>query len=114
MSVEEFNPALLDELRDDLGPESFALLIGQCAEDVRVRLERLTGLPAPARDLALTRSLAHQLKGLFLQFGANVATRDAADLETCPVEAVDAGVARVRQSAMRALAFFDETRRKSA
>jgi hypothetical protein len=109
MSGDEFNLTLLDELKDDLGLESFAVLIGKCADDVRVRLDKLTRLAAPAQDLATTRALAHQLKGLFLQFGATAATRDAADLETCTAEAVDASLARVFHSATRALAFFAET-----
>jgi hypothetical protein len=114
MSNDEFNLVLLDELRDDLGQESFASLVAQCAEDVRRRLDTLNRLPAPAQDLVLTRALAHQLKGLFLQFGATAATRDAADLETCAAEAVEAGVARLHHSATRALAFFAATRAGTA
>jgi hypothetical protein len=107
----EFDHTLLEELNEDLGAETFLLLLGQCVEDVGVRLGKLSALPSAAADPAATRALTHQLKGLFLQFGATAAMRDAAALEAAtPVDA-DEKLARLRQSATRALVHFERLRR---
>jgi hypothetical protein len=106
MNAEEFDLEALAELREDLGSETFSFLIGKCAQDVRERLDKL-GLAAPARDMAQIRALAHQLKGLFLQFSADATMRDATALESGAAETIDASVAHLRASATRALAFFE-------
>jgi hypothetical protein len=54
--------------------------------------------------------LAHQLKGLFLQFGAQAAARDAAALETATPDEADEKRERLRRSATRALDFFEQRR----
>ena len=103
----EFDQSLLQELNEDLGPETFVFLLGKCIEDVGLRLEKLSALPSVAADPATTRALAHQLKGLFLQFGANAAMHDAAALETAAPDDADQSLQRLRQSATRALAHFE-------
>ena len=103
----EFDQSLLQELNEDLGPETFVFLLGKCIEDVGLRLEKLSALPSAAADPATTRALAHQLKGLFLQFGANAAMHDAAALETAAPNDADQSLQRLQQSATRALAHFE-------
>lgn len=106
----DFDTSLLDDLNEDLGPETFVFLLGKCIEDAGVRLDRLSALPSAAADPAATRTLAHQLKGLFLQFGAQAAARDAAALETATPDEADEKRERLRRSATRALDFFEQRR----
>ena len=106
----EFDQALLEELNEDLGPETFLFLLRQCVEDVSVRLGKLLALPSAAADPAATRALTHQLKGLFLQFGANTAMRDAAELEAATPDDAEAKLERLRRSGARALAHFQQLR----
>jgi len=106
----EFDQSLLDMLNEDLGPETFAFLLDKCVEDVRIRLEKLSSLPSLGEDPATVRFLAHQLKGVFLQFGANAASRDAAALETADSGNAGDRLARLRVSAMRALDHFERLR----
>lgn len=108
----EFDQTLLDDLNEDLGPETFVFLLGQCIEDVGVRLKKLSGLPSAAADSLATRALAHQLKGLFLQFGAQAAARDATALEAAAPAEADEKREKLRQSATRALALFEQARAK--
>lgn len=102
----EFDQSMLDMLNEDLGPETFVFLLEKCAEDVRLRLEKLAALPSPV-DPAPVRALAHQLKGVFLQFGANAARIDAAALETAEPGNVAERLERLRASATRALEHFE-------
>jgi hypothetical protein len=106
----DFDSSLLDDLKEDLGPETFVFLLGKCIEDVGFRLEKLSALPSAAADPAATRALAHQLKGLFLQFGAPAATRDAAALENATPDDADDKLDRLRRSATRALVHFERLR----
>ncbi|WP_294541246.1 Hpt domain-containing protein [uncultured Rhodoblastus sp.] len=106
----EFDRSLLEELNEDLGPETFLLLLRQFVEDVGVRLEKLSALPSAAADPAATRALTHQLKGLFLQFGANTAMRDAAALEEATPGDAAEKLERLRRSGARALAHFEGLR----
>jgi hypothetical protein len=103
----EFDQSLLQELNEDLGPETFVFLLGKCVEDVGLRLEKLSALSSAAADPVATRALAHQLKGLFLQFGANAAMHDASALETATPDEADQRLQKLRQSATRALAHFE-------
>lgn len=114
MDGDEFDSASLDRLSEDLGRETFIFLIGRCAEDVRERLDKLNALPDSPERPEQARRLAHQLKGLFLQFGADRAAQDAAALEACATETFDAGLAELSRSATRALAFFEARRDASA
>lgn len=102
----EFDQGMLDMLNEDLGAETFVFLLGKCAEDIRFRLEKLSALPSLA-DLTPVRALAHQLKGVFLQFGANAARIDAAALETAEPGNVAERLERLRASATRALDHFE-------
>jgi hypothetical protein len=106
----DFDTSLLDDLNEDLGPETFVFLLGKCIEDIGVRLDRLSALPSAAADPAATRALAHQLKGLFLQFGAGSAARDAAALETATPDEADEKRERLQRGATRALGFFERLR----
>jgi hypothetical protein len=111
----EFDQSMLDMLNEDLGPETFAFLLGQCVDDVRLRLEKLSSLPSLTADPAVVRFLAHQLKGVFLQFGANAASQDAAALEAADSDNVDERLAgerlsRLQASAKRALDHFERLR----
>ena len=103
----EFDEAALAELREDLGDESFVRLLGKCVEDVVARLARLE---AAVGDDKQVRALAHQLKGLFAQFGATGAARTASAAETCSEEAIAESLTALRASAAAALARFEDLR----
>jgi len=104
---EAFDPTEIDELVNDVGPQSAARLLMRCIVDVRERVARLQDLPSD--DLATVHGLAHQLKGLFAQFGAHTASAEAAALEACGSPQAFALRAPIFQGcAMRALAWFEE------
>jgi HPt (histidine-containing phosphotransfer) domain-containing protein len=92
-------------LREDLGEESFVGLIGKCVEDVLERLGKLE-TAAATDDRQQIRELAHQLKGLFAQFGATEAARAAATAEACGDEPLAPSLAALLQSAATVLARF--------
>ena len=77
-SADAFDEGALGELREDLGDETFIQLLGKCVEDIRGRLARLEAVGQDGKE---TRAIAHQLKGLFSQFGATEAARAGAVTE---------------------------------
>ncbi len=101
--------SVVAELREDLGDESFVRLLGRCIEDILERLGKL-GAAVAASDGKQTRALAHQLKGLFAQFGATTAADAASATETCDDGAMAQSVAALQRSATTALARFQELR----
>ncbi len=103
----EFDEAALAELLEDLGNESFVRLLGKCVEDVVARLAKLEAATGEDKQI---RALAHQLKGLFAQFGATEAARAAAAAETCGDDAVAESVSALRASAAAALHRFEGLR----
>ena len=102
----EFDESALAELREDLGPESFGRLIATCIDDVR---RRIAVLDASAGSEA-TRALAHQLRGLFAQFGAVQATQAAAETELSDENSLAENLRRLKQFATRALTKFETIR----
>jgi hypothetical protein len=76
-----FDPAEIEDLVEDVGAQAVARLLMTCIGDIRTRAARLGDLPS--EDIAAGHALAHQLKGLFGQFGALKAAEEAAALETC-------------------------------
>jgi CheY-like chemotaxis protein/HPt (histidine-containing phosphotransfer) domain-containing protein len=103
----EFDEAALAELREDLGNESFVRLLGKCVEDVTARLAKLEAATGDDKQI---RALAHQLKGLFAQFGATGAARAASEAETCGGDTVAECVSALRASAAAALHRFESLR----
>lgn len=109
----EFDESALNELREDLGEDSFVRLLGSCVEDVAQRLGKLDEA-ARADDPKQIQALAHQLKGLFAQFGASGAARAASEVETCEADRIDPALAALKESAATALARFESLRRPSS
>jgi HPt (histidine-containing phosphotransfer) domain-containing protein len=108
-----FDPAEIEDLVNDLGPESVAGLLRSAIEDISARLAHLRDLPG--ENLAEGRALAHQLKGLFGQFGAREAAREAAALEACGAPQAFALRRPVLLAcAARAIAWFEDRRQALA
>ncbi|WP_170153082.1 PAS-domain containing protein [Roseiarcus fermentans] len=101
--------SVLAELREDLGDDSFARLLGRCVEDIQERLGKLEAAAA-ANDGKQIRALAHQLKGLLAQFGAAEAAAAASTAETGDDGAMAQNLATLRAAAEAALARFQELR----
>lgn len=116
----DFDLRLLSELREDLGEDSFGPILDACVSDISLRLEKLAEFCARRRhaaqegrepeDLATARALAHQLKGLFMQFGATAAAGDARKLESCEAAALEARVTALHESGARAVIYFGRQR----
>ena len=94
----EFDESAVNELREDLGEQSFVRLLGKCVEDVTERLGKLDGAAA-ANDEKQIRALAHQLKGLFAQFGATEAARAASEVETCEAVGIHGNLSALKDRA---------------
>lgn len=101
--------SVLQELREDLGEESFAMLLGRCVEDIEDRLLKLDAA-TDASDGKQARALAHALKGLFAQFGAAEAAGAASAAETADDGALADTVAALRLRAAAALTGFKTLR----
>ena len=102
----EFDESAVTELREDLGPESFGRLIATCIDDVRRRIDALDSLAGSEA----TRGLAHQLRGLFAQFGAVQAAQAAAATELSDEHSFTENLQRLKQYAARALEKFKTIR----
>jgi PAS domain S-box-containing protein len=74
---------VLRQLSADLGHEPMAAAIAQFESDAQAFLKQLRASAAANDDNSLRRT-AHQMKGLFLQFGAVAAAQHAALLEQAP------------------------------
>ena len=57
-----FDKSIVDEMREEMGNETFARLIAQCAKDVRFRMDQLQSPRCSGSQAA--RAVAHQLRGL--------------------------------------------------
>ncbi len=108
-AADAFDESALAELREDLGDESFERLLGKCVEDVRERLDRLKQC-ASASDGKQIRAIAHQLKGLFAQFGALAAAAAASATELGGEEASADNLAALERTAAVALQRFETMR----
>ena len=113
MPADAFDESALEELREDLGDETFARLLGKCVEDVRERLGRLDEAAA-AKDHVKTRAIAHQLKGLFAQFGAIEAAATASATETSGDDAIADSLPILARAAAAALLRFAALRNVGA
>ena len=99
-----FDKSIVDEMREEMGKETFARLIAQCAKDVRLRMNQLQSPRCSGSQAA--RAVAHQLRGLFAQFGAVGAARVAATAETCDERNLPDNLAMLKKSAAEVLASF--------
>lgn len=108
-----FDPAEIEDLVEDVGPQAVARLLMSCIEDVTARVTHLRDLPG--EELAAGRALAHQLKGLFGQFGAREAAAEAAALEACGApQAFALRIPTLLTCAARAIDWFEDRRRTLA
>lgn len=73
----------LRQLSENLSPDDMAATLAQFELDARAGLARLRSSAAEKNDEQM-RKTAHQLKGLFKQFGAAAAASHAAELEQAP------------------------------
>jgi len=103
--AEQLDENALNELREALGNDTFEMLLSRCSDDIAERLLRLEQAQA-AGDHHKSRALAHQLKGLFSQFGAPNAARIASAAETGADDAIAQNVFHLQRSAAAVIAAF--------
>jgi len=89
---------MLNEMREDLGHASFREFLDKCQDNIATRLERLD---AAMRDNSpdVARATAHQLRGLFAQFGARQAAAAAGLVEGSQAADMPNHVATLRSAA---------------
>lgn len=92
----------LEELLDALGSENFSEALLRFRQDADEAIEKTLTLVA-TRDAAGVRVMAHRLKGLFEQFGAQAAAAEAARVQKAPAETVLATAAFLAAAARQAV-----------